>query len=372
MTLSLPPERQQLIRKLDALIEDVGYEALTIELAMRGMYAAGLDTSMGITIMELLEQYRTSASKKLESSSWKTYEQVLALFDEYLRKREMLDDDVTLILERQEEIFEDFFKALKLGMRGRPNASSIKGHARTRNKYRAIIKALLSYGEEKNFYKLKQWGRELRDETVPRSSPRSLSDQTVREMLRGARMRRYGRRYYTLIMLLVRTGGRIGEITGIKLEDIDWGKSVLKVYGKYHPRPLGRTIAMTSRLRKMLHDYVGWLYPSMNFTQLGKNYLFYAQDPKIGLSTRAVEDVFDRISRDVRLNIPPEERDNIMPHALRHTFARTLLDAGVDIVTVKELLGQKDIRATQIYTQPRTEHLLRATEKLDDHIDQRW
>jgi site-specific recombinase XerD len=52
-------------------------------------------------------------------------------------------------------------------------------------------------------------------------------------------------------------------------------------------------------------------------------------------------------------------------HDLRHTFASGLVMRGVDISTVKELLGHKDIRMTMRYSHPTPEHKKEAVEKLE-------
>jgi integrase len=52
-------------------------------------------------------------------------------------------------------------------------------------------------------------------------------------------------------------------------------------------------------------------------------------------------------------------------HDLRHTFASNLVMAGVDIVTVQELMGHKSIGMTKRYSHPTPEHKKRAVERLN-------
>jgi len=54
-------------------------------------------------------------------------------------------------------------------------------------------------------------------------------------------------------------------------------------------------------------------------------------------------------------------------HSLRHTFASHLVMAGVDLVTVKELLGHKSIKMTMKYSHLSQEHKRKAIEILDGH-----
>ncbi len=59
--------------------------------------------------------------------------------------------------------------------------------------------------------------------------------------------------------------------------------------------------------------------------------------------------------------LDPEE---VTPHKLRHTFGKSLVDAGVSLDRVAMLMGHQDLATTAIYTTPSREDLTAAVEKI--------
>lgn len=88
-------------------------------------------------------------------------------------------------------------------------------------------------------------------------------------------------------------------------------------------------------------------------------WLFPSTDRDRHLTTRLVEKVFSNACKKVNV------RKGATAHSLRQSFATHLLEAGVDLRYVQELLGHKSIKTTEIYTHVSNRDLQRIKSPLD-------
>ena len=166
-------------------------------------------------------------------------------------------------------------------------------------------------------------------EAAPGTTPRSLRDRALVELLYGA-------------------GLRVSEAVGLGKTDVDLERRLVACTGKGGKErvvPVGRH-AIEALRRYLAH---------------GRPYLDRRHRPELflnaqgGALTRAGAFLILRKLAE-RAGLEPER---VHPHLLRHSFATHLLEGGADLRSVQEMLGHADIATTQIYTHVQGERLQR-------------
>lgn len=184
----------------------------------------------------------------------------------------------------------------------------------------------------------------VKNPRLPRKLPSILTVDEIFYLLDGIKTSdlptRFPCRDRAIFELLYATGVRCSELVKMRLQDIDFkGKSIV-VSGKGRK---SRIVLFGQKAKKVLESYLkeerSFLAPTNQSEFL---FLNYAGGQ---ITTRSVQRVCSMFKKFLKV-----ER-KLTPHKLRHSFATHLLNQGVDLRVVQELLGHKTLATTQIYTQ---------------------
>lgn len=158
---------------------------------------------------------------------------------------------------------------------------------------------------------------------LPSGHPRGIRDRAILETLYGA-------------------GIRCGELVGLSLPDLDLSRGYLRVFGKGSKE---RLVPLGQPGREALGNYLENVRPQFlaQGGRLGEKAVFL--NTRGGrLTDRSIRRIVEGYVRCMAL------KKKISPHALRHSYATHMLEAGADLRVVQELLGHVDVSTTQIYT----------------------
>ena len=151
-----------------------------------------------------------------------------------------------------------------------------------------------------------------------------------------------------LLETLYSSGARVSELVNLNLDDVDLHEGIATVLGKGRKErivPLGtHAVRALAAYRQSLP--AGTVSGPLFRNQRGGR-----------LTTRSVERLVAKAARDLP-NFP-----SLSPHGLRHSFATHLLDGGVDLRAIQELLGHVSVSTTQRYTHVALDRIMEAYDK---------
>ena len=161
---------------------------------------------------------------------------------------------------------------------------------------------------------------------------------------------------HDLALLSLHTGLRMGEMASLKWSHIDLDRGIIRVMDPKGGK--GRAAFMTEKLKAM--------FEVMKRGE-SKDYVFTRKD---GGALEEMPRLFFEVVVDLKFNKGiTDTRQKVVAHTLRHTFASWLVEAGVDLYTVKELMGHSVMAMTERYAHLSKGTLQNATIKLEQAID---
>lgn len=211
----------------------------------------------------------------------------------------------------------------------------------TVNRYLASMKTILkNMKQQTDFIQLRK-ERKGRIRVVSKEEEQQII-RLLRDINHGQR-RHYFADVADLVIVLLDTGMRLGEALNLRYDDIDFNSNLISIWINKGDRP--RSVPMTSRVRHILETrgQVNSLKP-------------------FSIKAHQAETAWRWVRKEMDLQ---GDKDFVL-HSLRHTCASRMVNKGVDLYVVKDILGHASIVTTQIYAHLAPHKLSHAISVLED------
>lgn len=272
--------------------------------------------------------------RNMSSNTIKSYKKVFQIFIDYLVNIKNISLNNITFKNITREIVLDFLNYLE---------EEKKNSIRTRNQRLACIKSFYQFcliDEIENMENIRKV-LSIRIKKYVESNLDYLTEDELLKIFESIDVtRKNGYRDLLLLSLLYDTGGRASEIINIKIFDINLESKYIILTGKGNKR---RCVPIMENTKELLNLY-------MSKTKLNDGLLF----------PNATYELIRYLFKKINVII---DNKNVTPHTFRRTRATHLLDKGVSIVYIKELLGHSNIVTTEKYAKVITKSKFKAIEE---------
>ena len=178
--------------------------------------------------------------------------------------------------------------------------------------------------------------------------PFVLSTNDIDKIILQASLTKFGTRNQTIIEVMYSCGLRVSEVIEMKISNIFFDESMIKVLGKGKKE---RFVPLSSIAKKLLLNYIEYERKESKFDKQSVDIVF--------LNNRG-----GKLSRIMLYNIINDAAlaakisSKISPHTLRHSFATHLIENGADIISIQKMMGHENIVTTEKYLNVNKKHLV--------------
>jgi len=195
----------------------------------------------------------------------------------------------------------------------------------------------------------KRFAYEIKRPKKDKKLPVVLSQEEVFKILSAVN----NIKHKAILMLIYSAGLRVSEVVKLKLEDIDIQRKLIHVEDAKGRKD--RYTMLSEVAMETLREYQEKYKPEM--------WLFAGAKPERHISTRTVHAIFEQACDKAEI------LKGVSVHSLRHSFATHLLESGVDLRYIQELLGHKSSKTTEIYTHVSNKDIGKIKSPLDSLVE---
>lgn len=275
---------------------------------------------MKIIIDEFIESLK---SRQASVNTLASYERDIVQFDKYFTEQGKKIFDLT-----KEDMMEyvNYLRDM-----GKSNSTISRNTASLKSFYRYLVNKKLA---EENI------AENIVVPKVDRKEPMVLTLAEIEKLLEQPDLSELkGQRDKVMLEILYVTGIRVTELVSLRIDDVNFSAGYIRVKKKNSERhiPLG------NRSMKLLKEYMEKVRPLLIRTEEEKSLFINTNGQK--MTRQGYWKILKQYKEQAKID------KDITPHTIRHSFAVHMLQNGIEVKRVQELLGHTDVASTMMYTQ---------------------
>ena len=179
--------------------------------------------------------------------------------------------------------------------------------------------------------------------------PTTLTLKEIDKMISNIKLTsKTGIRNVAIIELLYSCGLRVSELVNLKISDLFFKESLIKVTGKGNKE---RFVPISKLSQKYINNYLNEIRQNHKIKKNFEDTLFL-NERGTNLSRNMIFIIVNKLKKQSNIN------KKIGPHTLRHSFATHLIENGADLITIQKIMGHESITTTERYLHVNKKHLI--------------
>lgn len=278
----------------------------------------------------------------LKEKSIKSYQMAFLVFFRFMKNEKGVTPDKMTLDTFSLELLQEYLDSLE----------AMGNSIATRNHRLTVLRSFFKYIQlvEPKEILLMQQLLALKRKKQPKPNVQYLTTEGIKLLLHAPTpTTKQGYRDMLLLTTLYESGARVSELTGIMLNDIRLEyPAVITLHGK---NSKSRIVPISQDVAILIRNYLD--KEKLIDAKFGNKLLFTNRSGEM-LTGAGITYILTKYTKQLRVEYPTLIPEKLSPHCIRHSKAMHLLEAGVDLIYIRDILGHEHIKTTEIYAKTDT------------------